>query len=56
VKHFIKDMKLALETAAELKLELPGLATAKKLYDEVATRGWEDCGTQALWRLYAERG
>lgn len=55
VKHFIKDMKLALETAAELKLALPGLAAAKKLYDEVATRGWEDCGTQALWRLYAER-
>lgn len=55
VKHFIKDMKLALETAAELKLELPGLQQAKKLYDEVSARGWDDCGTQALWRLYAER-
>lgn len=52
VKHIIKDMKIALESAAELKLDLPGLACAKKLYEQVATRGWEDCGTQALYRLY----
>lgn len=53
VKHILKDMRIALESAAEMKLDLPGLATAKKLYDQVATRGWEDCGTQALYRLYA---
>ena len=52
VKHFLKDMRLALEAAAEMKLDLPGLAQAKKLYDEVAAQGWEDCGTQALFRLY----
>ena len=54
VKHFLKDMRIALESAAELKLELPGLAAAKKLYDQVAARGWEDLGTQALYRLYTE--
>ena len=54
VKHFLKDMRLALESAAELKLELPGLAAAKKLYDRVAAKGWEDLGTQALYRLYTE--
>ena len=53
VKHIIKDMKIALESASELKLDLPGLAVAKKLYEQVAARGWEDCGTQALYRLYA---
>lgn len=52
VKHIIKDMKIALESAAEMKLDLPGLATAKKLYEQVAAKGWEDCGTQALYRLY----
>lgn len=52
VKHIIKDMKIALESAAEMKLDVPGLATAKKLYEQVAARGWEDCGTQALYRLY----
>jgi 3-hydroxyisobutyrate dehydrogenase len=54
VKHFLKDMRLALESAAELKLDLPGLAAAKKLYDLVAARGGEDLGTQALYRLYTE--
>lgn len=53
VKHILKDMRIALEAAAEMKLDLPGLATAKRLYDQVAARGWEDCGTQALYRLYA---
>lgn len=52
VKHILKDMRIALESAAEMKLEVPGLACAKKLYDQVAARGWEDCGTQALYRLY----
>jgi 3-hydroxyisobutyrate dehydrogenase len=52
VKHILKDMRIALESAAELKLDLPGLAGAKKLYDQVAARGWEECGTQALYRLY----
>lgn len=52
VKHILKDIRIALDGAAELKLDLPGLAGAKKLYDQVAARGWEDCGTQALYRLY----
>ena len=52
VKHIIKDMKIALDSAAELKLELPGLAEARRLYEKVAAHGWEDCGTQALYRLY----
>ena len=52
VKHIRKDIKIALDAAAEMKLDLPGLACAKKLYDEVAARGWDECGTQALYRLY----
>lgn len=55
VKHFLKDLRLALETAAELKLDLPGTQQAKRLYDEVSRRGGDDDGTQALFRLYAER-
>src|SRR5471032_3251984 len=30
VKHILKDIRIALESAAELKLDLPGLACAKK--------------------------
>ena len=55
VKHFLKDMRIALESAAELRLDLPGLQQAKKLYDEVSARGWDECGTHVLWRLYQER-
>jgi 3-hydroxyisobutyrate dehydrogenase len=55
VKHFLKDMRIALESAAEMKLDLPGLACAKRLYDEVAARGWADEGTQSLFKLYASR-
>ena len=53
VKHILKDMGIALDSAAELGLELPGLACARRLYDRVAEKGWEECGTQALYRLYA---
>ncbi|MEN9637821.1 MAG: 2-hydroxy-3-oxopropionate reductase [Verrucomicrobiota bacterium] len=53
VKHILKDMRIALESAAEMKLDLPGLANARKLYEQVAAHGWEDCGTQALYRFYA---
>ena len=52
VKHFLKDMRIALEAAAEMKLDLPGLACAKRLYDLVAARGWSEDGTQALYKLY----
>jgi 3-hydroxyisobutyrate dehydrogenase len=52
VKHFLKDLRLALECAEAMQLELPATALAKKLYDEVSRRGWDDAGTQALFRLY----
>jgi 3-hydroxyisobutyrate dehydrogenase len=55
VKHFLKDMKIALESAEELNLQLPGFTVAKKLYDEIATKGWENKGTQVLWKLYSSR-
>ena len=29
-----------------MKLDLPGLTLAKKLYDKLAADGMEDCGTQ----------
>ena len=56
VKHFLKDMRIALESAEAMQLDLPGLKQAKRLYDEVAARGWAEDGTQALLRLYQTRG
>jgi 3-hydroxyisobutyrate dehydrogenase len=37
VKHFIKDMNIALESAKELGISLPGLEKARQLYDTLAT-------------------
>lgn len=52
VKHFIKDMAIAIESAEEMGLELPGLTLAKSLYDKLAQNGYELDGTQALYRLF----
>lgn len=52
IKHFIKDMKIALEEAEAMKLELPGLSLAKKMYEELAAEGEGDSGTQALFKKY----
>lgn len=56
VKHFLKDMRIALESADAMGLKLPGLILAKKLYDEVAQRGWEENGTQILLKWYQTQG
>ncbi len=53
VKHFIKDMKIAIESAESMGLDLPGLTLAKQLYNNLAAEGGGDDGTQALFRLYA---
>lgn len=51
VKHFIKDMGIAIESAKEAHLELPGLNLAKKLYEELSANGGDLYGTQALIKI-----
>ncbi len=52
VKHFVKDMKIALESAEEMQIELPGLEMAKRLFEKIVESGGEDEGTQALFKLF----
>jgi len=52
VKHFIKDMTIALDSAQAMGLLTPGLELAKSLYDKLAEQGAENSGTQALIKLY----
>lgn len=52
VKHFIKDMTIALESCDMLNLDAAGLALSKSLYDQLAESGKEDMGTQALYTHY----
>jgi 3-hydroxyisobutyrate dehydrogenase len=53
VKHLLKDLAIARECAAATKIDLPGLATAERLFTLAADRGWADDGTQVLYRLYS---
>lgn len=54
VKHFIKDLGIALDSAKKLELELPGLKLAEAMYQKLAHAGDDDLGTQALIKLYAQ--
>jgi len=50
--HFIKDMGIALAEAERMRLDLPGLALAKKLFDQLKAQGYGRNGTQALFKYY----
>ncbi len=52
IKHFIKDMTIALESCGNIGLQASGLVLAKSLYDQLAEIGEEDSGTQALYKNY----
>src|SRR5690606_9493312 len=47
IKHFIKDMTIALNEAEKMGIDLPGLALAKEMYEKLAAQGEENSGTQA---------
>jgi 3-hydroxyisobutyrate dehydrogenase len=55
IKHFIKDMKIALECAKEMDLDTPGLKLAKSLYEELENKSEENSGTQALFKLLGKK-
>ncbi|MCD5325394.1 MULTISPECIES: NAD(P)-dependent oxidoreductase [Pontibacillus] len=52
VKHFIKDMNLAIESADRMELPVPGLKLAKELYDRLSEAGGDNDGTHALYKYY----
>lgn len=52
VKHFIKDLKIALDEAKAMNLDLPSTSLATKLYEQLADQGFENDGTQALIKLW----
>lgn len=52
IKHFVKDLGIALESAAEMGLDLPGLEMAHRTYAAMEAAGEGEDGTQALLRRY----
>jgi len=53
VKHFVKDIRIALDSTAEMGLALPGLKLAQSLYEQLVEHGGDNEGTQALYRIIA---
>lgn len=52
IKHFMKDMGIALDEARNMELELPGLELAERMYRTLAEMGEENSGTQALVKYW----
>jgi 3-hydroxyisobutyrate dehydrogenase len=51
IKHFIKDMGIALAEAARMNLALPGLALVHQFYKAASAQGFDHLGTQGLFRV-----
>lgn len=54
VKHFCKDLGLALQVAESYELTLPGLDVANSLYNLLNTAGGAELATQALILIYSD--
>ncbi|MBY9017095.1 MAG: NAD(P)-dependent oxidoreductase, partial [Candidatus Lokiarchaeota archaeon] len=51
IKHFVKDMGIALKEAKFMKLSLPGLALAYQFYMYAMALGLENLGSQGLYKV-----
>nr|WP_106783900.1 NAD(P)-dependent oxidoreductase [Lysinibacillus timonensis] len=54
IKHFIKDMKIAIDEAEKMNLHLPGVKLSKEMYNTLLERGYGENGTQALIKYYVD--
>ncbi|MEX0771956.1 MAG: NAD(P)-dependent oxidoreductase [Balneolales bacterium] len=52
IKHFVKDMRIALDESRRMQLSLPGLALAEQFYTSAMSLGYENLGTQALYKVF----
>jgi len=53
IKHFVKDMGIALKEAARMRLALPGLSLVHQFYMAAQAQGLESLGTQGLYKVLA---
>jgi 3-hydroxyisobutyrate dehydrogenase len=51
IKHFVKDMGIALDEARRMRLALPGLALVNQFYIAAMALGYENLGTQGLYKV-----
>jgi len=51
IKHFVKDMRIALDESRRMGLSLPGLAMVQQFYTAAMAMGYENLGTQGLYKV-----
>ena len=51
-KHFLKDLRIALDSSRNLKLKLPMVELAEQLFAKVQAKGLGERGTQILYDFY----
>ena len=51
-KHFLKDLRIALNAAKSMKVKLPLLEMAEHLFELMSDKGFAEKGTHALYLLY----
>lgn len=54
IKHLLKDIKIVLDEAEKMNLQLPGVELARKLYNTLLEKGYGEKGTQALIKYYMD--
>jgi 3-hydroxyisobutyrate dehydrogenase len=54
IKHYVKDMGIALDEARRVNLSLPGLALVHQFYLAAQALDFENLGTQALYKVLAQ--
>ncbi|SEK29635.1 3-hydroxyisobutyrate dehydrogenase [Carnobacterium iners] len=56
IKHFVKDLNIALNEAEKLAIDLPFTTLAQHLYEKLETDGHGNDGTQAFIKLWWAEG
>ena len=54
IKHYVKDMGIALDEARRANLSLPGLGLVYQFYLAAKALDFENLGTQALYKVLAQ--
>lgn len=52
IKHYIKDLKIAIESAQEMGLDTPGVKLALEMYEKLAAMGEGETGIHGLIKYY----
>lgn len=55
IKNFITDLEIALESAKEMSINLPGIFQVYKMYKKLAENGENESGIQSLVKYYDEQ-